>query len=100
MRSGGSAMHNEHADHAGHRHGPGCGHEQVSHGDHTDFVHDGHRHASHGDHWDEHAPVLDERQYGSADVVGVSDDQSGGAASTWAAGGEDRPEGAGDVGGG
>lgn len=40
--------------HAGHVHGPGCGHLAVVHGEHTDYVHDGHLHAPHGDHYDEH----------------------------------------------
>ena len=41
-------------EHAGHRHGPDCGHVAVPHGDHVDYVHDGHRHAPHGEHYDEH----------------------------------------------
>jgi zinc transport system permease protein len=41
-------------EHAGHEHGPGCGHEPVPHGDHVDYVHDGHRHAPHGSHYDHH----------------------------------------------
>ncbi len=93
-------MHQEHAEHGAHEHTPGCGHEQVRHDDHTDYVHDGHRHASHEGHWDEHgARVLGQHEYGSADAAGLSDDVSGAAGSTWAAGPEDRPEGQGDVGG-
>jgi hypothetical protein len=42
---------------AGHRHGPGCGHEAVPHGDHTDYLVDGHLHHPHGDHCDNHGKV-------------------------------------------
>jgi hypothetical protein len=42
---------------AGHRHGPGCGHEAVPHGDHLDYVVEGHLHHPHGDHCDDHGPV-------------------------------------------
>lgn len=41
-------------EHAGHEHGPDCGHEPVPHGDHVDYLHDGHRHAAHGAHYDHH----------------------------------------------
>jgi zinc transport system permease protein len=44
----------DHDEHAGHVHGPDCGHLAVIHHDHTDYIHDGHRHAPHGDHYDEH----------------------------------------------
>ena len=39
---------------AGHRHGPGCGHEAVPHGDHTDYLVAGELHHPHGDHCDNH----------------------------------------------
>src|SRR5438874_516300 len=42
---------------AGHRHGPGCGHEAVPHGDHIDYLVNGHLHHVHGDHCDDHGPV-------------------------------------------
>ena len=42
---------------AGHKHGPGCGHEAVPHGDHVDYLVDGHLHHPHGDHCDDHGPV-------------------------------------------
>jgi hypothetical protein len=45
------------AHEAGHRHGPGCGHEAVPHGDHTDYLVDGHLHHPHGDHCDNHGPL-------------------------------------------
>ncbi|MFN8076133.1 MAG: metal ABC transporter permease [Kineosporiaceae bacterium] len=41
-------------EHAGHEHGPDCGHPVVPHGDHVDYLHDGHRHAAHGAHYDHH----------------------------------------------
>lgn len=41
-------------EHAGHEHGPDCGHPEVPHGDHVDYLHDGHRHAAHGAHYDHH----------------------------------------------
>ncbi len=80
--------HFEHHGHDTHQHGRGCGHTTIPHGDHEDYLHAGHRHAAHEGHWDEHA-----------DRIGVSRSDSGAAASTWDAGPEDRPEGAGDVGG-
>lgn len=46
--------HEASGEHAGHQHGPGCGHRPVEHGDHIDYVHDGHRHAAHAGHYDEH----------------------------------------------
>lgn len=42
---------------AGHKHGPGCGHEAVPHGDHICYVVNGHLHFQHGDHCDNHGPV-------------------------------------------
>jgi hypothetical protein len=42
---------------AGHRHGPGCGHEAVPHGDHTCYLVDGELHHPHGDHCDHHGQV-------------------------------------------
>ena len=42
---------------AGHRHGPGCGHEMVPHGDHVDYLVDGHLHHPHGGHCDNHGPL-------------------------------------------
>ena len=42
---------------AGHRHGPGCGHEPVPHGDHVDYLVSGHLHHPHGDHCDHHGQV-------------------------------------------
>jgi len=39
---------------AGHRHGPGCGHEAVPHGDHVDYLVGGHLHHPHGSHCDDH----------------------------------------------
>ncbi len=93
--------HEQHDDHS-HRHGPGCGHESVRHGDHSDYVHDGHRHAEHAGHWDEHdsgARATEGWSGAGADALGVSRTDSGSAASTWASGPEDRPEGSGDVGG-
>ncbi len=92
--------HEQHTAHGEHRHGPGCGHETTEHGNHVDYVHGGHRHAEHGDHWDEHGDVtMAGQDYGSSDSVGVSRTDSGPAASTWAEGPGDRPEGVGDTGG-
>lgn len=42
---------------AGHRHGPGCGHEAVPHGDHIDYLVEGRLHHPHGDHCDDHGVV-------------------------------------------
>ena len=42
---------------AGHKHGPGCGHEAVPHGDHVDYLVEGHLHHPHGDHCDHHGAV-------------------------------------------
>ena len=42
---------------AGHRHGPGCGHEAVPHGDHRDYLLNGHLHHPHGTHCDDHGRV-------------------------------------------
>jgi hypothetical protein len=42
---------------AGHKHGPGCGHEAVPHGDHTDYLVNGHLHHAHGSHCDDHGRV-------------------------------------------
>lgn len=42
---------------AGHRHGPGCGHEVVPHGDHVDYLVDGVLHHPDGDHCDHHGRV-------------------------------------------
>jgi hypothetical protein len=39
---------------AGHKHGPGCGHEPVPHGDHVDYLVEGHLHHPHGNHCDDH----------------------------------------------
>src|SRR5262249_40152771 len=47
---------------AGHRHGPGCGHEAVPHGDHVDYLVAGHLHRPHEDHCDDHGPVEVVRQ--------------------------------------
>lgn len=46
-----------HAAHAGHVHGPGCGHEAVPHGSHVDYLVDGRLHHPHGDHCDDHGPA-------------------------------------------
>jgi hypothetical protein len=43
---------------AGHKHGPGCGHEAVPHGDHVDYLVDGHLHFMDGDHCDHHGAVV------------------------------------------
>lgn len=42
---------------AGHKHGPGCGHEAVPHGDHVDYLVAGHLHHAHGSHCDDHGRV-------------------------------------------
>ncbi len=42
---------------AGHRHGPGCGHEPVPHGDHTDYLVAGHLHHPCSSHCDDHGNV-------------------------------------------
>ncbi|MBM3825100.1 MAG: hypothetical protein FJ404_19855 [Verrucomicrobia bacterium] len=42
---------------AGHRHGPGCGHEAVPHGDHVDYLVDGHLHHPHNGHCDHHGAL-------------------------------------------
>jgi hypothetical protein len=42
---------------AGHRHGPGCGHEAVPHGDHTDYLVEGRLHHMHDGHCDDHGPL-------------------------------------------
>src|ERR1700757_5139828 len=42
---------------AGHKHGPGCGHEAVPHGDHIDYLVNGHLHHPHDGHCDDHGAV-------------------------------------------
>jgi hypothetical protein len=41
----------------GHRHGPGCGHEEVPHGDHVDYLVNGHLHHPHDGHCDDHGEL-------------------------------------------
>jgi hypothetical protein len=42
---------------AGHRHGPGCGHQAIPHGGHVDYVVEDHLHHVHAGHCDDHGPV-------------------------------------------
>ena len=46
--------HTQAGDHAGHEHGPDCGHDSEQHDDHVDYAHDGQRHFAHEGHWDTH----------------------------------------------
>ncbi len=46
-----------HTHEAGHKHGPGCGHEAVPHGGHTDYLVEDHLHHRHGDHCDDHGKI-------------------------------------------